>query len=100
MQKDGRLPKYLIRIFNDKRCMQEFVATGQLYLNTLEFFRNMEEGFQGDHKEGKLIDKAMHVTLAISSKNDFANPDVVLKDVEWLTNGYVYCFLQHKKMIS
>lgn len=86
------LPKYLIRIFNDKRYMQKFVATGQLYMNTLEFFRNMEEGFQGDHKEGKLIDKAMHATLEISSTNDFSNPDIVLTDVEWLTNGYVYCF--------
>lgn len=31
------LPKYLIRIFNDKRYMQKFVATGQLYMNTLRF---------------------------------------------------------------
>ncbi len=52
----------------------------------------MEEGFQGDHKEGKLIDKSMHATLEISSTNDFSNPDIVLTDVEWLTNGYVYCF--------
>lgn len=86
------LPKYLIRLFKGKSHMQQFVASGKVYMNTLEFFRNMEEGFQGDHKEGKLIDKSMHVTLAVSSKNDFSNPDVILKDVEWLTNGYVYCF--------
>lgn len=89
---DAGLPKYLIRLFNNKRYMQKFVATGQLYMNTLEFFRNMEEGFQGDHKEGKLIDKSMHATLEISSTNDFSNPDIVLTDVEWLVNGYVYCF--------
>lgn len=86
------LPKYLIRIFNDKTYMQKFVATGQLYMNTLEFFRNMEEGFQGDHREGKLIGKEMHASLAISSTNDFSNPDVVFQDVEWIINGYIYCF--------
>lgn len=72
--------------------MQKFLATGQLYMNTLEFFRNMEEGFQGDPKEGKLIDKSSHATLEISSKSDFSDPDVVIQDVELLENGYVYCF--------
>lgn len=89
---DVHLPKYLIRIFNNKRYMLQFIATGQLYMNTLEFFRNMEEGFQGDHKEGKLIDESMHATLEVSSISDFRNPDIVLEDVECTINGYVYCF--------
>lgn len=89
---DSKMPKYLIRLFNCKEYAQKFVTNGQLYMNTLEFFRKQEEGFQGDHHEGKLIDGSKHAKLMCSARNDFEHPDFVLDDVEMVTNGYVYCF--------
>lgn len=89
---DSKMPKYLIRLFNCKAYAQKFVTVGQMYMNTLEFFRKQEEGFQGDHHEGKLIDSSEHAELMFSTRNDFEHPDFVLADVEMVTNGYVYCF--------
>lgn len=92
LAQDDTMPKYLIRLFNRKEYFQKFVTVGQMYMNTLEFFRKQEEGFQGDPHEGKLIDRSEHAKLMFSTRNDFEHPDFVLADVEMVTNGYVYCF--------
>lgn len=84
-------PKYFVRLFdNEDFAMQ--CATGKIYMNTLEYFRSIEPGFQGDPLEGKVLGKALHAELMVSSTDDFSKPDIVLKDVQISGNGYVYCF--------
>lgn len=84
-------PKYFVRLFDNKDFAMQ-CAAGKIYMNTLEYFRSIEPGFQGDPLEGKVLGKALHAELRVGSTGDFSSPDLVIKDVEMEGNGYVYCF--------
>lgn len=84
-------PKYLVRLF-EKEDFAMQCAKGKIRMNTLENFRKMEPGFQGDPLEGKVLGKSLHAELLIGLTNDFSDPNVVIKDVQIIGNGYIYCF--------
>lgn len=84
-------PKYLMRLFDNEQYAADFISKGHLYLNTLEYFRKLEnDDFRGDKTEGSL-----HFDSGTSLKifRDEESTKVINLNITNISvDGLIYCF--------
>lgn len=84
---------YLIRIFDNESYLDAFVSGTCFRMNSVEKFRKIENEFQGDVNECRIILNAENKNAKVFIGDAFPKKqigDVKITDLK--LNGYIYCF--------
>jgi len=84
---------YLIRLFDKKEYLDDFIKKGHFYINPLEKFHNVKNAFQSDESEGIIAKKDENVKFSFyTGKKKPERKILDMPEVDICLEGSIYCF--------